>query len=152
MPDIIILIIILAIFFEISNGWNDSANAIATVVSTRVLTPVKAVLLAGSMNVLGALMFTAVAKTIGKGIVDPNAVRDIVIVSALIAGFLWNAAMTRLGLPVSASHALIGSLIGAAMAFGGFGILNIAGLKKIFTALLASPILGIFVGYYFMKL
>ncbi|HDO22821.1 MAG TPA: inorganic phosphate transporter, partial [Nitrospirae bacterium] len=87
-----------------------------------------------------------------KGIVDPNAVRDIVIVSALIAGFLWNAAMTRLGLPVSASHALIGSLIGAAMAFGGFGILNIAGLKKIFTALLASPILGIFVGYYFMKL
>ena len=73
MPEVIIFIIILAILFDISNGWNDSANAIATVVSTRVLTPKKAILLAAGMNVLGAFLSTAVAKTIGKGVVDPKA-------------------------------------------------------------------------------
>jgi PiT family inorganic phosphate transporter len=152
MPELIILVVVLSIFFEISNGWNDSANAIATVVSTRVLTPLQAVLLAAGMNMLGALFSTAVAKTIGKGIVDPGAVTEIVVASALIAGFLWNSGMTKVGLPVSASHALIGSLIGAAVAFGGFDILNLGGLKKIFIALLTSPVLGIFIGFYFMKL
>jgi PiT family inorganic phosphate transporter len=156
MHEITILVIVLAILFEISNGWNDSANAIATVVSTKVLTPFQAVLLASSMNMLGGIISTtffaaAVAKTIGKGIVDPMAVTEIVVASALISGFIWNGAMTRIGLPVSASHALIGSLIGAAAAYGGLGILNLAGLKKIFTALLISPIFGLFIGYYFMK-
>jgi PiT family inorganic phosphate transporter len=101
---------------------------------------------------MGALFSTAVAKTIGKGIVDPAAVTEVVVAAALVAGFLWNGGMTRLGLPVSASHALIGSLMGAAVAYGGFGILNLAGLKKIFIALLSSPVLGIFIGFYFMKL
>ncbi len=151
MSKIIIITIVLAILFDISNGWNDSANAIATVVSTRVLSPLQAVLLAASMNILGALISTAVAKTIGKGIVHPGAVTEIVVASALIAGFLWNSAMTILGLPVSASHALIGSLMGAALAHGGMGTLNIAGLTKVFTALLTSPIIGIIFGYYFMK-
>jgi PiT family inorganic phosphate transporter len=156
MPELIILVVLLAILFEISNGWNDSANAIATVVSTRVLTPLQAVTLAAVMNMLGALVFTGVAKTIGKGIVDPAAITgqggEVVVAAALVAGFLWNGGMTRLGLPVSASHALIGSLVGAAVAYGGFGILNLAGLKKIFIALLTSPIFGIFIGFYFMKL
>jgi PiT family inorganic phosphate transporter len=152
MLEIIILTVVLAVLFDISNGWNDSANAIATVVSTRVLSPMQAVFLAAGMNILGAFFSTAVAKTIGKGIVDPSAITETVVASALIAGFLWNGAMTYLGMPVSASHALIGSLIGAAVAFGGFGILNIAGLKKIFLALLTSPIFGILIGYYFMKL
>jgi PiT family inorganic phosphate transporter len=152
MPEIIFVIVIVALLFEISNGWNDAANAIATVVSTRVLTPFQAVILAAIMNALGALVSTAVAKTIGKGIVDPNQITDIVIISALIAGFLWNGAMTFAGLPVSASHALIGSVMGAGLAFGGIEILNLAGLKKIFAALITSPILGIFVGFYFMKL
>jgi PiT family inorganic phosphate transporter len=152
MLEIIIVVVVLAILFEISNGWNDSANAIATVVSTRVLTPFQAVLLAAGMNALGALVSTAVAKTIGKGIVDPSAVIEAVVASALIAGFLWNGAMTVVGLPVSASHALIGSLMGAAVAYGGLEILNLAGLKKIFIALLASPFLGILIGFYLMKL
>jgi PiT family inorganic phosphate transporter len=152
MPEIIIVIIIIALFFEISNGWNDAANAIATVVSTRVLTPLQAVLLAACMNAIGALVSTAVAKTIGKGIVDPSAITETVVISALIAGFIWNWAMTLLGLPVSASHALIGSIMGAGLAAGGMDVLNLAGLKKIFIALISSPILGIFVGYYFMKL
>ncbi len=152
MSNIIIATIVLAVLFDISNGWNDSANAIATVVSTRVLSPLQAVLLAASMNILGALISTAVAKTIGKGIVHPEAITETVVASALIAGFLWNSAMTVMGLPVSASHALIGSLMGAALAHGGMGVLNIAGLTKVFTALLTSPIIGIIFGYYFMKL
>lgn len=151
MPEIIILIVVLAILFDISNGWNDSANAIATVVSTRVLTPSKAVLLAAGMNVLGAFLTTAVAKTIGKGIVDPKAVTESVVAAALLAGFLWNSAMTKLGLPVSASHALIGGLIGSSVAYGGAGILNISGLVTIFSSLLVSPLLGIILGFFLMK-
>jgi len=151
MPEIIILIVALAILFDISNGWNDSANAVATVVSTRVLTPTKAVLLAAGMNVLGAFLTTAVAKTIGKGIVDPKAVTEIVVVSALFAGFSWNTAMTKLGMPVSASHALIGGLIGASVSYGGAEILNISGVMKIFSSLLISPILGIMFGLFLMK-
>jgi PiT family inorganic phosphate transporter len=152
MPEtIIILVVVLAILFDISNGWNDSANAIATVVSTRVLTPLQAVILAAFMNVLGAFVSTAVAKTIGKGIVDPALITQAVVASALLAGFLWNFVMTLTGMPVSASHALIGGLIGAAVAFGGIEVLNIKGLTKIFTALLISPVFGIFFGYALMK-
>jgi PiT family inorganic phosphate transporter len=153
MPEIIILVIVLALFFEISNGWNDSANAIATVVSTRVLSPMQAVLLAAFMNVAGAFFSTAVAKTIGKGIVNPADITQTVVAAALIAGFIWNGAMTIFGLPVSASHALIGGVMGAGVAhLGGFNQLNLAGLTKIFTALLTSPVIGIFFGYFFMKL
>ncbi|MEF9475197.1 MAG: inorganic phosphate transporter [Candidatus Mariimomonas ferrooxydans] len=154
MPEtIIILVITIALLFEISNGWNDSANAIATVVSTRVLTPVQAVLLAAAMNVLGAFFSTAVAKTIGTGIVNPADITQTVVASALLAGFLWNGAMTVFGLPVSASHALIGGMMGASVAhLGGFNQLNLAGLTKIFTALLVSPVIGIVFGYFFMKL
>ncbi len=151
MLEIVILIVVLALLFDVSNGWNDSANAIATVVSTRVLTPLQAVLLAATMNVAGAFFSTAVAKTIGTGIVSPEAITTAVVATTLIASFSWNAAMTFVGLPVSASHALIGSLIGASVAFGGVDILNLAGLKKIFIALLTSPIFGVIIGYLFMK-
>ena len=94
MHELIIVIVIIAILFEISNGWNDSANAIATVVSTRVLSPLQAVILAAVMNALGALFSTAVAKTIGKGMVDPASITEIVIISALVAGFCWNGHQT----------------------------------------------------------
>jgi PiT family inorganic phosphate transporter len=153
MPEtIIIVVVIIALLFELSNGWNDSANAIATVVSTRVLTPLQAVLMASSMNIAGAFLSTAVAKTIGKGIVNPADITQTVVAAALLAGFFWNGAMTRFGLPVSASHALIGGVMGAGVAhLGGFEKLNLAGLTKIFTALLTSPVIGIFFGYLFMK-
>ncbi len=150
MADLVIFTIIVAVLFDISNGWNDSANAIATVVSTRVLSPIIAVLLAAAMNIAGAFATTAVAKTIGKNVVDPSAIVSVVVVSALLAGFLWNWGMTWLGMPVSASHALIGSLMGAAMAHGGVAALNIAGLKKILLALLISPPLGMLIGYILM--
>ena len=152
MPEIIIFIIVLALFFDISNGWNDSANAIATVVSTRVLKPGQAVLLAVLMNILGAFLSTAVAKTIGKGVVDPKAVTEIVVASALLAGFSWNTLMTKLGLPVSASHALIGGLIGASVSYGGIKILNLSGLMTIFLSLFVSPVMGIIFGYFVMRL
>ncbi len=153
MPEtIIILVIVIALLFEISNGWNDSANAIATVVSTRVLTPLQAVILAAVMNVAGAFFSTAVAKTIGKGIVNPADITQAVVAAALLAGFLWNGAMTIFGLPVSASHALIGGVIGAGVArLGSFDQLNLAGLTKIFIALFTSPVFGIFFGFLFMK-
>ena len=142
MHEILILIIILAVFFDVANGWHDCANAIATVVSTKVLSPMTAVALAAGMNILGAFLTTAVAKTIGTGIVDPTAVTDLVIISALLSAILWNLITILMGLPVSSSHALFGGLAGAAMAHGGAGILNIGGIIKILTSLLISPIFG----------
>jgi len=151
MHEIILIIVVLAIIFDISNGWNDSANAIATVVSTRVLSPFKAVILAASMNILGAFFSTAVAKTIGEGVVSPAAVTNTVVIAALVTSFLWNAALTRLGMPISCSHALIGALMGSSVAYGGVAILNFAGLKKIFLSLLISPAIGVLLGYLVMK-
>jgi len=152
MLEIILIIVTLAVFFDISNGWNDSANAIATVVSTRVLSPLQAVIMAAIMNVLGAFVFTAVAKTIGSGIVSPTAVTDTVVIAALATAILWNTVMTKFGMPISCSHALIGGLIGASIAYGGTGILNVSGITKIFLSLLISPFIGLLLGYVFMKL
>jgi PiT family inorganic phosphate transporter len=152
MAEMILLILLLAVLFDVSNGWNDSANAIATVVSTRVLSPLKAVGMAAVMNILGAFFSTAVAKTIGKGVVSPEAVTNLVVVAALVTAFLWNWGMTRVGMPISCSHALIGGLMGASVAFGGVGILNLGGITKIFLSLLISPVVGLIFGYFFMKL
>jgi PiT family inorganic phosphate transporter len=152
MHEIILIIVVLAILFDISNGWNDSANAIATVVSTRVLSPLKAVALAASMNVAGAFFSTAVAKTIGEGVVSPDSVTNTVVVAALVTSFLWNGVMTRLGMPISCSHALIGALMGSCVAYGGLEILNLVGIKKIFLSLLISPVIGLTLGYVVMKL
>jgi PiT family inorganic phosphate transporter len=138
MHEILILIIVLAVLFDIANGWHDCANAIATVVSTKVLSPMAAVTLAAGMNILGAFLTTAVAKTVGKGIVDPLAVTDVVIISALLSAILWNLITILMGLPVSSSHALFGGIAGAAMAHGGAGILNMSGIIKILTSLCSA--------------
>jgi len=152
MHEILILIIVLAVVFDIANGWHDCANAIATVVSTKVLSPMAAVSLAAGMNILGAFLTTAVAKTVGTGIVDPLAITDQVIISALLSAILWNLITILMGLPVSSSHALFGGIAGAAMAHGGAAILNTGGIMKILTSLLISPLFGIVIGYFFMKL
>ncbi len=152
MLDILVLIIILAVLFDVANGWHDCANAIATVVSTKVLSPTAAVAIAAFMNILGAFLSTAVAKTIGKGIVDPSAVNDTVIIAALLSAIIWNLITILMGLPVSSSHALVGGLIGAAAAHGGLSILNGEGIMKIFMSLLLSPLAGFAIGYLFMKL
>src|SRR5512144_1329039 len=152
MHEILILIIVLAVFFDIANGWHDCANAIATVVSTKVLSPMVAVVLAAGMNILGAFLSTAVAKTIGSGIVDPLAVTDLVIISALLSAILWNIITILMGLPVSSSHALFGGIAGAAMAHGGVSILNGVGIGKMLASLRVSPVCGIVIGFRFGKL
>lgn len=152
MHEILIFIIILAVFFDIANGWHDAANAIATVVSTKVLSPLVAVGIAATMNIVGAFLTTEVAKTVGTGIADPRAVTDLVIISALLSAILWNIITILMGLPVSSSHALFGGIAGAAMAHGGVGILNTGGIIKILMSLLISPVFGIIIGYLFMKL
>ena len=152
MLDILVVIIFLAVLFDIANGWHDCANAIATVVSTKVLSPAAAVTIAAIANILGAFFSTAVAKTIGKGIVDPSAVTNNVIIAALLSAIIWNLITILMGLPVSSSHALVGGIIGAAAAHGGLSILNGDGILKIFLSLLISPVLGFIIGFAFMKL
>ena len=138
-------LVALALVFDYINGMHDSANAIATVVSTRVLSPKQAIILAASLNFLGAFLSTAVAKTIGKGIVDPVLVTNGIVVSALVAAIFWNLVTWYYGIPSSSSHALIGGIIGATVAYHGFAKLNAEGIWKIVKSLLISPLVG-FVG------
>lgn len=111
-----ILVILAAVIFEYTNGFHDAANAIATVVSTRVLTPRQAIAMAAFFNFTGALFGGAVASTIGKGLVDTEMVIMTTALCAVVAAFSWNVATWRSGLPSSSSHALIGGLCGAALA------------------------------------
>lgn len=147
---LLLLVIVLALLFDFSNGWHDSANAIATVVSTRVLSPLTAVLFAGVLNVAGAFSFTAVAKMVSKGIIDPGAVNDVVIISALGGAIVWNFITLNMGLPSSSSHALIGGMIGAGFIHGGLSVLQGAGLAKVLKAMVLSPFFGFLVAFLLM--
>ena len=147
---LLILVIALALLFDFSNGWHDSANAIATVVSTRVLSPLSAVMMAGVLNVAGAFMSTAVAKMVGKGIIDPSAINDIVIVAALGGAIIWNFITLQMGLPSSSSHALIGGMVGAGFIHGGVDVLQVAGLFKVLKAMVFSPFFGFLMAFILM--
>jgi len=128
------VIILLALIFDFLNGFHDAANAIATVVATRVLTPLQAVGLAATFNLVGPLVFTtAVAKTVGKGIVVPDVITLSVLAATLIGAISWNLITWWFGLPISSSHSLIGGLIGAAVAANGWGVVYLPS-----TSLLAS--------------
>ncbi|KEF39300.1 phosphate/sulfate permease [Schinkia azotoformans MEV2011] len=144
-----ILIVIGALTFDFINGFHDTANAIATAVSTKALKPRHAIILAATMNFVGALTFTGVAKTITKDIVDPFTLHNgtVVILAALIAAISWNLITWYYGIPSSSSHAIIGSIAGAAIAAAGFSSLNYAGFLKIVQALIFSPIIAFVVGY-----
>jgi len=144
------LVIFIALVFEVSNGFNDAANAIATVVSTRVMSPLQAVLMAAIMNFLGAISGTAVAKAVGKGVVDPESVTLITIAGGVLAAALWVFGSSRIGMPVSGSHSLISGVAGAGIAHGGWGVLQSAGIRKIVLGLAFSPILGLLGGYLIM--
>jgi inorganic phosphate transporter, PiT family len=143
------LIVISALAFDFINGFHDTANAIATSVSTKALRPRQAILLAAIMNFVGAMTFTGVAKTISKDIVDPFTLSNgsVVILAALFAAIFWNLLTWYYGIPSSSSHALIGSIAGAALAAEGLGALNYSGFTKIIEALLLSPVLAFVVGY-----
>ncbi len=146
----IILTVAVALLFDFANGWNDSANAIATVVSTRVLSPLSAVLLAGALNFVGAFLSTKVAKMIGGGLVDPMVLTQTAILAAMLGAFTWTFVMTLFGLPISGSHSLIGGLIGAVAFSAGIGALKSGGVYKVLLALFLSPIFGLAIGFFLM--
>ncbi len=144
-----ILIVICALAFDFINGFHDTANAIATSVSTKALKPRHAILLASVMNFVGALTFTGVAKTITKDIVDPFTLPNgsVVILAALLAAIAWNLITWYYGIPSSSSHAIIGSIAGAAIAAAGFHSLNYTGFLKILQALIISPLIAFAIGF-----
>lgn len=158
-----LIVLLAALVFEYINGFHDAANAIATVVSTKVLTPRQAIALAAVFNLIGALWGTAVAKTIGSGLVDANVVTMPTILAALVGAIVWNLFTWWLGLPSSSSHALVGGLCGAALATaqGNWDVLHwsetiggkSAGLwPKIVLPMLASPLIGFIGAALFMLL
>lgn len=153
VPLLLVLIILAALIFDFTNGAHDCANAIATVVSTKVLTPRVAVSLAAALNLIGALLGTEVAHTLGTGIVRPELVMGshILVLAALIGAIAWNSITWYFGIPSSSSHALIGGLMGAAFADAGPSALNLLSIvKKVVAPLLISPLAGFTVGFLMM--
>lgn len=154
MPDpliLIALVVVLSLTFDYINGFHDTANAIATVVSTRVLTPRAAILMAAVLNFIGALYSTNVAKTVAAGIVNPRDATQIVVLAAIVGAIVWNLITWYFGIPSSSSHALIGGLCGAAMVHGGFRVIVWHGLRdKVLIPLVGSPLLGFVMGFLLM--
>jgi len=151
MLTLVIVIILLALLFDFLNGMNDAANSIATIVSTRVLSPRLAVLWAAFFNFVAAFGFGVhVANTIGKGIVDLAVVNEHLILAALVGAIIWTYLCTHYGLPISVSHALIGGLAGAGVAKGGLDALVMGGLTKVTIFIFLSPILGMIMAFFFM--
>ncbi|MCE5195108.1 MAG: inorganic phosphate transporter [Nitrospiraceae bacterium] len=147
---LLICVIVLATIFDFINGFHDTANAIATSVSTRVLSPKTAVIMAGILNIVGALTGTAVAKTVGSGIVEAMSITQITVISALLSAIIWDLITWYFSLPTSSSHAIISSLVGAAIATAGTGVILTKGILKVLIGLIISPIFGIVFGFFLM--
>jgi PiT family inorganic phosphate transporter len=145
----LIFIVALGFAFDYINGFHDTANAIATSVATRVLTPGRAVLMAAILNFVGALTGTTVAGTVGKGIVRPEDSTQLLVIAALLAAIAWNLITWYWGIPSSSSHALIFSIVGAGAAEAGWQAIQFGGLRKTFEGLAFSPLLG-FVGAFLL--
>ncbi len=160
MLTLIVLTVIAGILFDVTNGWNDSANAIATVVSTRVLTPAQALGLSAALNFVGALVSIKVAKTMGADVVKLGVSMEsvVIVLAAMLAAAAWVTWCTKWGLPISCSHALVGGLLGAAVFLSGWDAVQWwdpvrkKGVLAILIALLASPFLGLIIGYIGMVL
>src|SRR5207253_1737377 len=159
---LLLLVIVLALAFDYINGFHDTANAVATVVSTNVLPGRTAVLLAAACNFIGAFTGTGVAQTIGEDIADPASVTQLVVAAALLAAIAWNLLTWYYGIPSSSSHALIGGLVGAVWChrvIGGhhpgealWGLLTSTGVELTLTALVMSPLIGLVGGFILMGL
>src|SRR5258707_11016170 len=129
---VVVAIVLVALVFDYINGFHDAANSIATIVSTRVLTPKRAVLWAAFFNFIAFVIFPLhVAHTVGKGIIDPKIVDDAVLVGALGGAIAWNLITWWYGLPSSSSHALVGGLIGAGVSKGGLSVVQVSGVTKV---------------------
>jgi inorganic phosphate transporter, PiT family len=148
---ILVAVFGLAVLFDYINGFHDTANAIATSVSTRALKPHWAIAMSAAANFIGALTGTAVAKTIGAGLIAPQAEGGVVVAAALVGAIAWNLFTWRFGIPSSSSHALIGGLLGASAAAAGFGAWQMSGiLGKVIVPLVTSPIAGFAIGFALM--
>lgn len=147
---LLILVVLAALVFDYVNGFHDTANAIATCVSTRALSVRSAIFMAAILNFAGAMISTKVAATIGKGIVDAKDVTQMVVLAGIAGAIIWDLATWYWGLPSSSSHAIIGGIMGAVIAHAGTTALHWAGLKKIILALIISPIAGTILGFAFM--
>ena len=157
MPEVLFLLvviaIILALVFDFGNGLNDAANAIATVVATRALPLWAAVLLAAVGNFAGVFIFgVAVATTIAKGLVDPDIVDVYMVLGGLVGSIFWVYFASYKGIPVSASHALIGGFVGAALTKAGIASLNLVGIAKVLVFIVVAPILGMIGGFLFFTI
>lgn len=154
MPDVtlilFLLVVISALVFDFINGFHDTANAIATCISTRALSIKSAILMAAVLNFAGAMISTKVAATIGKGIVDPGHITQMVVLAGIFGAILWDLITWYYGLPSSSSHAIIGGIMGAVIAHTGISALHWAGLKKIILSLVLSPVVGTIAGFIFM--
>lgn len=147
------LVVLLALAFDYINGFHDTANAIATSVSTRAISPKKAVMMTAVLNFVGALVSTGVAKTIGGDLVmSANLINAEVISAALLGAIIWNLVTWWYGIPSSSSHALIGGVIGAVMVAVGHEALNFNGIGKVFLSLVLSPIIAMILGYIIMHI
>lgn len=150
----LVLVVVLALGFDFINGFHDTANSIATSVSTRVLSPRQAIIMSASLNFVGALMSSKVAKTISSGLVDASMIKvQYVIIATLIAAIIWDLITWYIGIPSSSSHALIGALIGSSIAYsGGINIVKWYGvLEKVIIPLVTSPVIGFIMGFFFMS-
>ncbi len=147
----LVFLILLALLFDFINGMNDAANSVATIVSTRVLTPRQAVVWAAFFNFAAAFFFGVhVAETIGRGIIETSVITPTMILATLIGATTWSFLCTRLGIPISISHALVGGLVGTALAKSGIQALIMPGLLKIFLFIVLAPMLGMFLGFVIM--
>lgn len=159
MDFLLITVVALALFFDFTNGFHDTANAIATSISTKAISPKLAVVGAAILNFLGAFVSLEVAATVAKGIVNTEVITLPIILAGIVGAIVWNLTTWRFGLPTSSSHALIGGVAGAAIGAGGFSVINWVGLKeKVLIPSLAAPILGLliagalmFVVYWIIK-
>ena len=149
---LVVLVVILALAFDYINGFHDTANAIATSVSTKALSPRNAIMIAATLNFLGALSGTAVAATIGKNIISPELVTPSVMTAALIGAIFWNLFTWYFGIPSSSSHALIGGLVGAVIAGFSLHHVNWMGFVQIFFFFVISPVVGLVAGSLVMTL
>jgi len=150
---ITIAVVILALGFDFINGFHDTANAIATSVSTRVLTPRAAILMSAVLNFIGAFLSSEVAKTVGSGIIDPKAVIPEVVIAALLGAIIWNLITWYFGIPSSSSHALIGGLLGSAIVYKSMSLQVVNWMQlwdKIILWLILSPVIGFASGYIIM--
>lgn len=148
---VIVTLVIVALLFDFMNGFHDAANSIATIVSTRVLKPHQAVIWAAGFNFLAYFLFELkVAGTIGKGTIDPSIVDHYIVFGALIGAIVWNVVTWYYGIPSSSSHALVGGLVGAAVAKAGFGSLIASGVLKIVAFIFIAPLMGFVIGSLMM--